>query len=239
MTWKCGYCGEAQQGPTVICKNAKKFIRNLKIKKKESVKSPWVCAGCGDKAPPSLVCKKCKEKSLADSKKEQSKNRRFNVGDFFLPKVVSIEITEVKHESHLTVYPYTVLVSIRGDEDPSIITKEFCDFSERNFDSHVKSFSFQVPLNKDINMYDYNVERKFIFTEEGQDALQKVRANIEKNIKGSGCIRMAEAIRGLTGDSWSMLACVDFLVEKKEIVEIKQAREPAGQYRIFARPMEY
>ncbi len=85
-------------------------------------------------------------------------------------------------------------------------------------------------------MYDYNSERKFIFTEEGQDTLQKIRSNISKNIKNAGCIRMTEAIHGTSGEMWSIMACVDFLVEKGEILEVKQAARPAGQHRIFIEP---
>jgi hypothetical protein len=82
-------------------------------------------------------------------------------------------------------------------------------------------------------MYQYQNERPFLFTEEGQVMFLKIRDNVKSILKVAGAVRMQEAISGITGSSWSMLACVDRLCELKEIIEIPNIHSRAGQYRIF------
>jgi hypothetical protein len=47
-------------------------------------------------------------------------------------------------------------------------------------------------------------------------------------------VRSGEAISVVTGDSWTMLACLDYLVENGEIREITGSAV-AGQNRVFVR----
>jgi len=62
----------------------------------------------------------------------------------------------------------------------------------------------------------------------------KVRDTVKHLLKEAGAVRMEEAISGVTGDSWQMLACVDRLVELGEIMELRYpSGEPAGQHRVF------
>lgn len=82
-------------------------------------------------------------------------------------------------------------------------------------------------------MYDYQVEKPKIFTEEGQIDFLKVRDNVRNLLKQSGAVTMDRAITGLTGDSWTMMAYVDRLVEIGEIREVSQSGRCAGQNRIF------
>jgi len=83
-------------------------------------------------------------------------------------------------------------------------------------------------------MYRYEDIKPQIFTESGQELFLSIRDNIHALLKSAGAVRMQEAICcGKTGDSWQMLACVDRMIELKEIREIPQ--ECAGQHRVFVK----
>jgi len=69
-------------------------------------------------------------------------------------------------------------------------------------------------------MYDYKVERKRVFTEDGQVTFLAIRDNIKRLLKESGAVRMQEATKGIGGDSWTLLACVERLIELGELEEI-------------------
>lgn len=81
-------------------------------------------------------------------------------------------------------------------------------------------------------MYNYQTEKQKIFTEAGQETFLKIRDNVQRLIKQSGAVMMQNAINSVTGDIWMMLACVDRLVELKEIREIT-GNNVAGQHRVF------
>ena len=82
-------------------------------------------------------------------------------------------------------------------------------------------------------MYNYENEKPKIFTENGQEMFLKIRDKVKMLLKQSGAFMLENAISGITGDSWSMLACVDRLVELKEIKEITDKTKVAGQHRVF------
>lgn len=82
-------------------------------------------------------------------------------------------------------------------------------------------------------MYTYENEKSKIFTENGQEMFLKIRDKVKLLLKQSGAFMLKNAISGVTGDSWSMLACVDRLVELKEIKEITDKTKVAGQHRVF------
>ena len=82
-------------------------------------------------------------------------------------------------------------------------------------------------------MYNYQTEKPNIFTEDGQETFLKIRDNVKKLLKQSGAVTMEKAINGVTGSNWLHMACVDRLVELKEIKEIEQGGYVAGQHRIF------
>ena len=82
--------------------------------------------------------------------------------------------------------------------------------------------------------YDYRLERAFVFTEPGQEMLLRIRDNAARLLATAGACRFNEMTRGVTGDTWSMLACVDRLVERGDLVEVTGvAHEVAGQWRVF------
>jgi hypothetical protein len=78
--------------------------------------------------------------------------------------------------------------------------------------------------------YDYNTQRKDLFTEEGQVRFIRVRDKVRALIESSGAFRMQES--GIA--SWEDMACVDRMVEIGELVEFP--RECWGQYRVFTTP---
>lgn len=69
-------------------------------------------------------------------------------------------------------------------------------------------------------MYDYEIERKRVFTEDGQVTFLAIRDNIKKLLELSGAVRFEQAIKGIAGDSFLMIACIDRLVELGELEEI-------------------
>lgn len=69
-------------------------------------------------------------------------------------------------------------------------------------------------------MYDYMTERKVVFTEAGIKMLLAIRDRAKKLLEDAGAFREQEVISGIGGDSWSMLACVDYLVERGELRRI-------------------
>ncbi len=82
-------------------------------------------------------------------------------------------------------------------------------------------------------MYDYNVEKKKIFTDEGQREFLKVRDKARQLLDEGGAFMMFSALTDISGDtSWTMMAYVDRLVELGEIREITKPGV-AGQDRVF------
>lgn len=83
--------------------------------------------------------------------------------------------------------------------------------------------------------YSYEQEKPKIFTADGLQMLLKIRDNVGKLLDRAGAVRLQEAIKGTTGDSWTMLACIDLMVELGEIREITVPGDVAGQHRVFIR----
>lgn len=81
-------------------------------------------------------------------------------------------------------------------------------------------------------MYEYEAEKPAIFTERGQVMFLCIRDNVKRLLKEAGAVRMQEAMAG-TGRSWTMLACVDRLVELGELVEVTEKGKMSEQYRVF------
>lgn len=85
-------------------------------------------------------------------------------------------------------------------------------------------------------MYKYQNERENVFTEKGQVMFLKIRDNTLKCLSVSGAISLGKAIScGIGGQSFTMIACVDRLVELGEIREVKQGVRVSGQNRIFVK----
>lgn len=82
--------------------------------------------------------------------------------------------------------------------------------------------------------YDYTKERPGIFTEEGVKMLCQIRDNARELIGMAGAATAGRIINKCSGDSWRMLACVDYLVETKELREVPT--QGWGQDRVFVMP---
>lgn len=81
--------------------------------------------------------------------------------------------------------------------------------------------------------YVYSELRAGLFTEDGQVMLLKMRDFVKETLPKSGAVRMDKLMSAAgTGDSWTMLACADRLVELGDLREITN-REVAGQHRVF------
>ena len=81
-------------------------------------------------------------------------------------------------------------------------------------------------------MYNYETEKQRLFTEGGQVTFLKVRDQVKKLLAEAGAVRAQEAWKGVGGDSWITLACLDRLVELREIRELSDVKAP-GQHRVF------
>ena len=79
--------------------------------------------------------------------------------------------------------------------------------------------------------YNYTQERAFVFTEPGVKMLFAIRDKARELLKVAGAFREQEVHSGTSGDSWNMLACVDYLVERGEIRRIFS--EGARQHNIY------
>jgi hypothetical protein len=83
-------------------------------------------------------------------------------------------------------------------------------------------------------MYNYQAERQYIFTDEGQRQFLRIRDRVGYLLKEAGAVRLEEAISKESGSSWEIMSCVDRLVELREIVELTPSTVP-GQYRVFVK----
>lgn len=66
-------------------------------------------------------------------------------------------------------------------------------------------------------MYTYEELKPQLFTDEGQRLFLRIRDHVNRLLAMSGAVRMQEAIAQSPGDSWTMLACVDRMVELGEL----------------------
>lgn len=81
-------------------------------------------------------------------------------------------------------------------------------------------------------MYVYEKEREKLFTDEGQRMFLKVRDHVKALLEKSGAVRMDKATTVGGGDNYELLACVERLVEIKELVEITPPKT-VTQFRVF------
>lgn len=82
--------------------------------------------------------------------------------------------------------------------------------------------------------YNYAEQRPHIFTEEGQRRFLRVRDASNELLNDAGAFCMCAPMRGVAGDVWELMACVDRMVELGEIREIT-GPNVAGQDRVFVR----
>ena len=87
-------------------------------------------------------------------------------------------------------------------------------------------------------MYDYTKQREVVFSESGIKMLLAIRDRAKELLEEAGAFREQELHLG-SGDSWDMLACVDYLVERGEIRRVygegPQQTSVARQYSIYTK----
>lgn len=83
-------------------------------------------------------------------------------------------------------------------------------------------------------MYNYETEKPKLFTDEGQRMFLRVRDWMTEALKQTGAFRCQEALSAAgCGDSFTMLACLDRLVELKEIRRVTPVGSVITQYEVF------
>jgi hypothetical protein len=81
--------------------------------------------------------------------------------------------------------------------------------------------------------YDYTKERHNVFTDQGQRMFLKIRDESTRLIAQGGACTSGALMRAVqSGDTWTMLACIDRLVELGELREIT-GESVMGQHRVF------
>jgi ABC-type uncharacterized transport system ATPase subunit len=80
--------------------------------------------------------------------------------------------------------------------------------------------------------YIYEIEKEKIFTEDGVKMLLTIRDNVAKALENSGAFIMHKITT--SGDSWTQLAVLDYMVEQGEIHEVT-GNNVAGQHRVFVK----
>lgn len=68
-----------------------------------------------------------------------------------------------------------------------------------------------------MSNYDYEKIRPELFTEEGVDLLVRMRDHSSKLLFQAGAYTFEKVTRTITGDTWLMIAALDYMVERKEI----------------------
>ena len=90
-----------------------------------------------------------------------------------------------------------------------------------------------------MSVYNYTIQKKNIFTEEGQVLFIKIRDIVHRYLETAGAFTMGKVIATQPNianedkfNNWDILACVDRLVELGEIKEITD-KKVLGQNRVF------
>jgi hypothetical protein len=81
--------------------------------------------------------------------------------------------------------------------------------------------------------YNYQTQKPNIFTEDGVKMLTKIRDEAKRLIKISSVVQSDKLIKATSGDTWTMMACMDYLIECGDLLEIPNTLSKAGQHRIF------
>jgi hypothetical protein len=79
--------------------------------------------------------------------------------------------------------------------------------------------------------YSYEREKAAIYTPEGLKMLVDLRDQIRAKCKSSGAVRF-DAI-SFSGDSWTALACLDFMIERGDLKRVTEGQNRAAQYHIY------
>ena len=84
-------------------------------------------------------------------------------------------------------------------------------------------------------MYDYNIEKPRIYTDQGIATLLKIRDRFAHHFETSGSVKLINVINDITGSNWFHIACVEYLAEIGDIIEITNKEKCATQDRVFVK----
>lgn len=87
--------------------------------------------------------------------------------------------------------------------------------------------------------YNYETQRAELFTEDGVETLTAIRDTARQLLNTAGAFKASHAFRDADGDYRTMLAALDYLVEKGEIVRVTDREETWGQEQVFIAPRQY
>lgn len=73
--------------------------------------------------------------------------------------------------------------------------------------------------------YEYANARYTIFTDSGVQMLISLRDQVKAKSAAAGAVRFEKL--SFTGSSWTALACMDYMIERKDIVRINQGNVAA------------
>jgi hypothetical protein len=68
-----------------------------------------------------------------------------------------------------------------------------------------------------MSNYKYEDVRPELFSEDGVELLMKLRDNSARLLFTGGAYTFEKVTRTITGDSWTMMAALDYMVERREI----------------------
>ena len=80
--------------------------------------------------------------------------------------------------------------------------------------------------------YDYQAERPSLFTENGLEILIAMRDRCRELIRQSGAVSAGKAMENVSGLNWTMLAALDYMVERGELEKLEQPGA-WGQHEIY------
>jgi hypothetical protein len=80
--------------------------------------------------------------------------------------------------------------------------------------------------------YDYKTERAQLFTEDGQKLLLDIWDTAQHLLDKAGAFQ-ADKVMVRPGSSWTMIACLDYLVETERLVEVTGTYNVFAQHRVF------
>ena len=81
--------------------------------------------------------------------------------------------------------------------------------------------------------YKYETEKAALFTESGAEVLLAVRDEAKRLIAEAGACTSGKAMSKASGSSWTMLAALDYLVERGELRRVTAPGATWGQDQVF------
>lgn len=84
--------------------------------------------------------------------------------------------------------------------------------------------------------YRYEDQKSCLFTESGTATLLSIRDEAKRLIQIAGACTAARAVSKATGDGWTMLAALDYMVERGELRRVTPEGTTCAQDQVFTSP---